>query len=195
MKQRSPKIALYGFLLIVLVTLTFVTSSVIAYIVKDSGEVKNEFTPAVSKDPTVEEDFNDGKEKKNVKINVGETGYPVYVRAAIIITWQDKDGIVYFSEPEEDDDYTIALNKTDWKYEGGYYYYVAGDKLQEVQSNGTTEVLIKSCEQKKVAPADGYTLSVEIIAQTVQSIGTTDGNGNDSATEIPAYKDAWKLSW
>ena len=43
--------------------------------------------------------------------------------------------------------------------------------------------------QINAAPVKGYTLSVEIIVQTVQAIGYT--GKDDPNGVIPAYQDAW----
>lgn len=189
MKQKRSWIARYRFLLIVLLAAAVVTSSAIAYFIRNTGEVTNDFSPAGSVNPEINETF-DNNVKENVSIKVGKTGYPVYVRAAIVITWKDKDGIVYFSEPTKDTDYTITLNAPDWEQkDDGFYYYIDSTKsdnpLMAVQSDGSTKELIIECEPLNDAPADGYTLSVEIIAQTVQAVGTTDDDLKD------AYEDAW----
>ena len=57
-----------------------------------------------------------------------------------------------------------------------------------MSSRGETDVLITSCTQNGAAPADGYALNVEIIAQTVQAIGYTDDDTKQ------AYQDAWGIS-
>lgn len=178
------------------VLLAAIAALVIAAYVRRPGKVTNEFTPAVSDNPTVEETF-DGTLKEDVYFQMPAVGYPVYVRAAILVTWKDENGIVYFENPVSGTDYDLTLKLTNdeeetvWEKitnsEGAdYYYYV-----DPVASGGTTSVLIKSCEQLREAPADGYTLSVEIIVQTVQAIGYTDGENGEP--EIEAYKDAWGL--
>lgn len=177
---------------IILAALTVcVTSLLFAAYLKQTDKVTNKFIPAKSVKPTVEETF-DGTEKSDVYINVGKTRYPVYVRVKIVITWKDKDGIIYFKEPTENSDYTMTLNltSTGWTYNAadGYYYYQT-----PVKSLGNTDVLIKRCVPiSGREPSSDYTLSVEVIAQTIQAIGFTDGDGEDSTTEIPAYKDAWE---
>lgn len=183
-------------------------TGIFARYIKNSGKVTNTFTPAPSVTPTVVEEFEPDKtEKKNVKFQIGDTGYPVYVRAAIVITWKDADGTVYFSKPveavkspdgdpssEEGDsyegDYLLDLNlsATGWvKGTDGYYYYQT-----PVPSGGETGYLINSCKQVNLNQPDGYTLSVEIIVQTVQAVGYTDGENDEPV--IPAYQDAWGLS-
>ena len=165
-------------------------TGVYARYIRYSSGVENKFDSAVSITP----EFSNGA--SNVSIAVGgKTDYPVYVRAEIIVTWQDANGTVYFSKPSADRDYSLVLNlsATGW-VEGdgdGYYYY-----KPRVESEGSTDILIKSWAQRAGAnpPAANYALNVEVIAQTVQAVGYTDGDGVDPTTEIEAYKDAWGLS-
>lgn len=162
-------------------------TSVFAAYLRNSEEVKNIFKPADSVTPEISETF-DNTVKEDVYFKVGETDYPVYVRAAIVITWQNADGIVYFSKPIEDDNYTIDLNLIDWEQkEDGFYYF-----RNPVISGGLTSSLIYECRQIKAAPVEGYTLNVEIIVQTVQAVGSTDGENNTPETD--AWKDAaWNV--
>lgn len=197
-KSQKAKIAIISLVIIAIVAASI--SLIYALFVKNSVDVKNDFTPAVSINPTVVEDDFDGVTKTNVKINVGDTKYPVFVRAAIVITWKDKDGIVYYKKPltaPDGSDYKIELNQfklennsNGWVFEDGFYYYVNNEgKLQKVETNQETDILIISCQQTNFDDVpDGYSLSVEIIPQTVQAYGTTDDLPPD---EKPAYKDAW----
>ena len=188
MKRKQHEKSRLGILLIVIALIAVIAVPVLAQYIKNSGEVTNTFTTADSVKPEIIETFVDNAIKKDVYFKVGDTGYPVYVRAAIVITWQDKDGTVYFSNPTKDTDYTLDLNSTDWeKRDDGFYYY-----KESIESGGKTTYLINECKQKKEAPADGYTLSVEIIVQTVQAVGSTDGE--NGAPEIDAWEDAWGIS-
>ena len=65
-----------------------------------------------------------------------------------------------------------------------YYYYTL-----PVASKGNTKDLIKLCKQLQ-APFNGYTLSVDIIVQTVQAIGYKD----EPNVNVPAYQDALGIS-
>lgn len=188
MKRKSAWITHFSILMITVVMIIAVTVTTVgASYLRNSGEVKNTFKPADSVTPEISETF-DNTVKEDVYFKVGNTGYPVYVRAKIVITWQDENGTVYFSLPDKDDDYTIDLNLTEWNLkEDGFYYY-----KNSVVSGGETSNLINSCEQIKAAPVDGYTLSVEILVQTVQAVGSTDGEAG--APETDAWKDAWELS-
>ena len=185
--------------------LTELVSGVSARYKRDlDQDIENTLIPDKSVQPKIKETF-DNTEKKDVYFEVGETGYPVYVRAAIIITWKYKDnenaalqglgleeGDISFTAPkrldegknDKDADYLLVLNETDWeKGEDGFYYY-----NQPVESNGKTTNLIQSCKQvnKDNAP-ESFILDVEVIVQTVQAVGTTDDEKRLS------YQDAWNI--
>lgn len=108
-----------------------------------------------------------------MKIKVGETKYPVYVRVRLVFNWQEKgkeDEAFYYAPPKESD-YSLSIDQK-WMYnEGdGFYYYI-----EPVASKGTTDVLIKEC-QPLSSPPNGYELSVNIITHTVQAVGHTDND-------------------
>lgn len=195
MKRNSQWIAKCRILLIVFAMLAVVTTSIVAYFIKNTEEVTNDFTPAKIVNPEVKETFEPNLAKKDVYFNVGNTGYPVYVRAAIVITWKDANDIVYYNKPVEGTDYTISLNTTEWVAReslveaGDKYYYLKS----RVESGDDTPILIEECAQILTEAPQGYTLSVDIIVQTVQAIGYTDGENNTN--EIPAWEDAWGPVW
>mgnify|MGYP002762686746 CR=1 FL=1 len=125
--------------------------------------VSNTFTPAhVTCD--VEETFN-GTAKSNVSIK-NTSDIPVYIRASIIVTWKDSKGNVYGQLPVAGTDYTMDIAADGWVPNGGYYYYTS-----PVAVGATTGTLISSCTVKAGAtpPGDDYKLSVEIIAEAIQS--------------------------
>lgn len=123
--------------------------------------VSNTFTPAhVTCD--VEETFN-GTAKSNVSIK-NTSDIPVYIRASIIVTWKDSSGNVYGQLPVAGTDYTISYG-TDWTQQGDYWYCNS-----EVAVGANTPELISSCtEVAGKAPKENYRLSVEIIAEAIQS--------------------------
>ena len=131
-----------------------------AFLVAQSEPVQNNFTYAhVS--CTINEEF-DGTTKSNVKIqNTGDI--PAYIRARIVVTWKDANGNVSSTVPVKNTDYTIAFNETDWKQEGEYWYCKTA-----VDAKDFTPVLITKCEKTGDSP-DGYDLSVEILADAIQS--------------------------
>lgn len=159
-------------LVCVTLLLAFTVSGTVAFLADNSGPVVNEFTP-VQVTPTVNESFEDNV-KNNVKI--GNTGnIDAYIRAMVIITWQDADGNVLSTLPVAGTDYSITWSKTDWIDGGdGFYYY-----KYQVAPGSATDDLLTACKPLKAAPADGYTLHVEILAQSIQ------------ATPKSAVSDAW----
>lgn len=182
---------------VALVLIVISAVAVFAYLRWSSNNsVTNTFTPDDEVDPTINETFDtDANQKTDVSVDVGnnavanDTGYSVYVRAAIVVTWASVDDpyVVLATPPEEGEDYSIDLTTDDadakWFKCGDFYYYE-----DAVASGGKTEVLINSCKPLREAPVDGYVLNVRIISQTIQALGTTDGNDSVSAAE-----DAWKV--
>ncbi len=171
-KSRLSQKTRVVLLVSVLLMLTISVIGSIAYLVDNTKPLKNIFTPT-SVPIKVEEDL-DGDVKKNVQItNTGNTD--AYIRAAVIVTWVDKDGNVYGQSPVAGTDYTIDWKKDGWVEYGGYYYYTTA-----VTPNGSTGVLFTEC--KPLISKDGYQLSVEIVAQSIQ------------AQPASAVEEAWKIN-
>lgn len=157
------------------VLLCAVVGGTVAYLVTATDPVTNTFTPS-SLETEIKEEF-----EKNVKENVTikNTGdVKAYIRAAVIVTWQKADGTVYGTVPKpgEGEDYSFTGPAPGWTglESDGYYYYTS-----PVAPGAATSALIQSCTPLKAAPADGYTLHVEIISEAIQAEPTT------------AVKDAW----
>ena len=153
----------------VLVLLLAVAVGTLAWLTAQDS-VTNTFTPA-HVTCTVEETFN-GTEKTNVQIK-NTSDIPAYIRAYIVVTWKDADDAddnVYGKLPVEGTDYTMTMSSgTAWKKgSDGYYYYTS-----PVAADDTTGVLISSCTEKTEKAPAGYRLSVEIIAEAIQSVPTT----------------------
>lgn len=130
-----------------------------AFLVAQSEPVQNNFTYAhVS--CTINEKFENGVKSDVTIKNTGDI--PAYIRARIVVTWKDTSGNVS-AVPVENTDYTITFNTTDWTQQGDYWYCKTA-----VDAGGETPVLIIKCEKKGTAP-DGYDLSVEILADAIQS--------------------------
>lgn len=152
-----------------------------AFLSASTGALVNTFTANQSTDPAIVETF-DHNEKTDVAVDVGDPGYAVYVRVAVVVTWKNgENGDVLGVVPVEGADYTITYNTEDWfKGSDGFYYH-----RDMVNSAENTAVLINSCQPVDGKTPEGYGLNVEIIAQTIQSLGTTDDG------EVPAVTDAW----
>lgn len=150
-----------------------VVGGTVAYLVTKTDPVVNTFTPGVVS-CKIDETF-DGTTKSNVYVtNTGNTN--AYIRAAIIVTWKDAAGNIAATVPVEGYDYNLKLNTNNWTHSGDYYYYKSS-----VEPNGTTEKLVESCSALK---SNGdYTLSVEILADAIQSSpdsAVTQAWGNDA---------------
>ena len=126
-----------------------------AYLITNTVQVKNQFTPA-NVDATVSESFVDGV-KSAVKIqNSGNT--PAYIRVAIVANAVDADGhVVAGTAPS----YAVDSNK--WDKIGNYYYYKgvvpAGEYTDELFTGNVT--------------LNGQELN--ILAQAVQAEGGFNG--------------------
>lgn len=159
--------------------------TVFAYLSAFTGPLNNMFSVFSNPVTTVNDTMDVVNSKKtNSCVNVGNPGYAVYVRAAIVITWEKSDGSVHAEVPLEGTgkDYLISLNETDWlKGADGFYYY------RDMITSGDTAPLIVSLTEINQPPED-FTMHVEIIAQTIQALGTTD------VSDIPAVVDAWGVT-
>lgn len=176
--KRKSFIVLFSLALILL----FAVGGTIAYIVTSTNDVKNTFEPAQVA-CEVEEQFN-GNEKSDVKIkNTGNTD--AYIRAAVIITWKDSDGNISAVAPVAGTDYNIIYQLGDWiKGSDGYYYF----KNPVAAGAVTGTALIDSCELLESCnrPGDNYDLSVEILADAIQSVPPTAVNESWPAVEADA---------
>lgn len=180
--SKKRRIPLLSWLLIVILVIILPVGGVAAYLSAQTDEVTNTFAPETAVRPTISETM-ESNVKSNVSVNVGNPEYAVYVRAAVVITWKDKDGNV-LGEAPQDNDYSIQYNKTDWFAHGGFWY------CRSMVTEGNSPVLIESCRPLEGNTPAGYGLNVEIVAQTIQALGTTDVN-ESHPKEIPAVQDAW----
>lgn len=152
-----------SFVLLVSVALLVLCAigSTAAFLIAKTDNVANTFEYAnVSCEIT--ETFN-GTTKSDVKVkNTGNI--PAFIRAKIVVSWKDSSGNVYGgSTPVENTNYEISYG-SGWEKQGDYYYYNTA-----VAADGTTNPLIVSCTQKGEAPAEGYALAVDILADAIQS--------------------------
>lgn len=170
--RRSGKPA--ALLVSLLLLLTVTVGGTIAFLMDSDGPLHNLFNP--SKVTTYVDETVSGNTKSNVSIkNTGDT--TAWIRAAIVVTWQDEEGNVYGQLPVEGTDYTMKLNVADkdgWlKGDDGFYYWYMPVKSQEEDaSNCNTGMLIEECTYKANAP-EGYFLTVEIIGSGIQSVPET----------------------
>ncbi|MGN1413011.1 MAG: hypothetical protein ACI4WY_02075 [Anaerovoracaceae bacterium] len=148
----------------VIVLILGVVGGTTAYLVATSEPAENTFQYDTVSCSITEDPFTDYSStvKSNVKVqNTGTT--PAYIRAAIVVTWQDRNGNVAPVAPAATD-YTISFGEG-WEKSNsdGYYYYPSA-----VASGEQTTNLIDRCTPLTAGP-DGYTLHVEILADAIQS--------------------------
>ena len=150
-------------LMAVVLTMVFGAGGTIAYLLDKTDAVVNTFTPT-SMDITVDEDF-DYKVKNNVHIT-NNGSVDAYIRAMVLVSWKHSDGTIL---PVDSDDYTISWTKNGWSDEqtDGFYYY----KTPVAANGGQTGILFTDCKLKDGvnAPADGFKLHVEVLAQAIQA--------------------------
>ena len=165
MKKRSKKSLI---LLVSVLVLAFVSvSGVLAYLSAQTGSVVNTFTPSSVTVKVTEDPFTPGESTTKTKVAVKNTGdTEAYIRAAVVVTWQDAEGNIYGKAPVAGTDYAITFDlSTGWvKSSDGFYYW-----NMPVAPGASTGVLISECTVLAAAPADGYTLHVEILGSGIQS--------------------------
>ena len=184
-QRTSPKRRLrwrkqFVLLVSVVALILGIVGGTVAYLVTNSGDVENTFQPSRVA-CAVSETFTNNV-KSDVKIqNTGDT--TAYIRAAVVVTWQDSKGNVS-AIPVKDTDYSITWTKDNWVEKGGYYYYTS-----PVAPNGFTGELFTNWQPIVAAPAEGYTLCVEILADAVQSSpaqAVIDAWGEEAANLVGA---------
>ncbi len=160
MKRNNKKIILLAVSL--LLVMFAAIGGTVAYLIDTTGEVKNTFVPA-SVPPEVVEEIKDNV-KKNVAIkNTGNVD--AYIRVKVVVTWKDASGNVYKDAPKVITDYTWTAGDSKWKlYNDGFYYYT-----EPVPAGKSTAVLFTDCAPKPGKAPEGYSLSVDIHAQSVQA--------------------------
>ena len=153
----------------VLALVLAVAGGTLAWLSANTTPVTNTFTPAHVTCEVGEKFENNVKSDVSIR---NTSNIDAYIRAYVVVTWKNAQGNVYGKLPVENTDYTIkyAAN-TGWENgTDGYYYFT-----KPVAVKDTTGVLIEKCKLNEgvTPPADGYSLSVEIIAEAIQSLPTT----------------------
>ena len=143
---------------------TVSVGATLAYVIDKDGPITNIFKPSHVACEVTEDAFTStSTEKDNVQIkNTGDT--TAWIRAEVIFTWKNTEGQV-LGEAVGTDDYTITWKKENWlDGNDGYYYY-----KYPVTPGASTKQLFTDCKPVTAnVPAD-YNLSVEIIAEAIQS--------------------------
>lgn len=158
--------------LLALVILGTVSGGVLAYLSASAGSASNELS--VANHPTVTVDANNN-------ITVTDPGYAVYLRAMVVVTWENTENDnVLMDLPVENTDYLLTLD-SEWKKIGDFYYYT--EKIDTTVTTNPIDALAAKTTR------DGYALTATVVAQTVQAVGQTDGD-----TPVDAAQDAWGVT-
>lgn len=146
----------------VLVLVLGIVGTTLAYLFTNTDSITNTFTVATA-GITVDEKLENGVKNDVTIKNTGDVD--VYIRARVIVTWKDDEGNVSATAPVAGTDYTITYQTgTGWvEYEGNYYY------TSSVAAGGPTGVLFTDCKPVEGKTPDGYHLSVEILADSIQA--------------------------
>lgn len=174
--KRKPNIRLNRtavLIMAVLLLLGAAVGSTVAFLTDKTKSVKNSFEYAkVSCEVT--ENFTNNK-KDNVRVkNTGTTD--AYIRATYVVNWVDAEKNIVASEPAG---YSYSLTENSdskWIAKDGYFYYTL-----PVAPGASTEGSLLTCTVKYPNNPE-YTLSVEILAEAIQS------------TPDNAVQEAWGVS-
>lgn len=167
--------------------LTAAVTGSLAYLKSETTQVENTFE-LVEVPNEVIEDIN-GNQKNNVRIKNNSDSEDAYIRATVVATWvkMDSNGkptsTVYGEKPVENVDYSIVWKKDDWKeypQGSGIYYYGKSVKPEEQTGELFTKCAPIIAEGKTKNQPDGYQLSIEIMAQSIQA----DGKADDGKTPV-----------
>lgn len=167
-----------------------ISADVPAKYVKAPVMLENRFVPAEYDQPRITDELKPDEDtgyyyKTNLVITPSVSGYPVYVRVLLAVSWQDSSGNIYGRQPVRDADYTLSYNEDDWFLHDGFYY------CRTAVFNTAAPPLIKSTQrlaQLRAAP-DGCVMHAEVAAETIQAVGNTlDGTGQP---QEKAVLDAW----
>ena len=164
-RARKKKNALLLSILVIVIAL--VSAVTIAFIVTHTDKKENSFKAGSVATDVVEKFENNVKKDVSIK-NTGNTSG--YIRAQIVVSWALDSGNVYASSPVEGSDYTITYTAdSSWKQGAdGFWYYT-----KPVDAGDNTDDLIEKAEKVEGANApDGYNLSIDIIASSVQATPT-----------------------
>lgn len=178
-KNRKPLVLLAS----VAVLVCTMVGGTLAWLTTTTSQVTNTFTPA-HVTCAVDESFSAAR-KSDVSIkNTGDID--AYIRAKIVVSWQDKDGNLYSQTPVLGTDYELNLSNAWTRGTDGFYYYK--DAVAPSQNTNPLILSAKVLARPQGMPAefDNFNLAIEIIAEAIQAAGTTGG-----ANPVPAVKDAW----
>lgn len=163
--KRKPNIRLNRTAVLIMAVLLLIgvaVGSTVAFLIDKTEPVENDFEYAKVSCEVTKNFTNNRKDNVQVK-NTGTTD--AYIRATYVVNWVDAQGNIAASDPAG---YEYTLNETadgKWvKGSDGYFYYTS-----PVVPGASTEGSLLTCTV--ISPDNPeYTLSVEILAEAIQSV-------------------------
>lgn len=163
--KRKPNIRLNRtavLIMAVLLLLGAAVGSTVAFLIDKTDPVTNTFTYAKVSCEVTEKFAQNKKEDVKVK-NTGTID--AYIRATYVVNWVDEQGNIAAAVPES---YSYSYSVTEnpdskWIEKDGYFYYTS-----PVAPGASTEGSLLTCTVTYPENPE-YTLSVEILAEAIQS--------------------------
>ena len=114
--------------------------------------------------PEIKETFVTGNKIKEDVYIKNNGNIDVYVRVALVFSFEDENGNILSDEPILDEDYTIDFSSsTNWILgDDGYYYY-----KEKIGPSSFTDILIDSC--RSIKNYDDKVFNLEIVTQAIQA--------------------------
>ena len=161
-RYKKSKISKLTLLVSFLLILCVAVGGTVALLHAKTNPVNNQFVPTA-----IATSVNDDTSVKND----GTT--TAWIRAAVVVTWQNDKGEVYGVAPD------VNLSIKDGWLQGadGFYYWPT-----PVGEDSSTDELVASCTANENAPAEGYTLKVEVVGTGIQSKPASVFNDNWKAS-------------
>ena len=159
-------------LIAVILLISTAVGSTVAFLATKTEPVENSFEYANVSCEVMQDRDTDGS-----IVQVKNTGtISAYIRAAVVANWIDADGNIAASVPEGYS-YELTCSSGSWvQGKDGFFYY-----LLPVAPGALTEGSLLTCTV--ACPKDPeYTLSVEVLAEAIQS------------TPASAVNEAWKVA-
>ncbi len=158
MKMKKIHVLLVSLAMVLL----FSVGGTIAFLIASTDPLENEFAGS-----NVACEVKEADGAYQVK-NTGDIH--AYIRVAIVATWQDADGNIYYQAPK------VQIAGPEAFAKHGDYYYCTSPVVPE----GTVGSIHVTQAEGETAPA-GYTLKVEVLAQAIQADGQ-DKDGKKPVT-------------
>ena len=159
-------------LIAVILLISTAVGSTVAFLATKTEPVENSFEYANVSCEVMQDRDTDGS-----IVQVKNTGtISAYIRAAVVANWMDKDRNIAASVPEGYS-YDLTCSPGSWaRGKDGFFYY-----LLPVAPDALTEGILLTCTV--TCPGDpAYTLSVEVLAEAIQS------------TPASAVNEAWSAA-